>query len=108
MSVNKRANGKWEVRYRDRSGSNRAKSFTIKKDAEKYEREQKIALERGDWTNPDKANTTISELFNEFFKLKVHLKPKARETILSHWRFHVEPKFGKSKVGSITSESIIK
>lgn len=41
--------GKYLARYRDVSGRTRSKSFTLKADAERWVREEEVALERGSW-----------------------------------------------------------
>lgn len=47
MSVKQNTGGRWVVRYRDSAGSNRSKTFTLKRDAESYERSRKLEVERG-------------------------------------------------------------
>ena len=50
---------RYEVRYRGVDGKERSKTFRTKKDAERYERSQHTAMERGMWVDPQKGRITL-------------------------------------------------
>lgn len=108
MSVTKRPNGRWEVRYRDFENRNRSKSFIKKSDAEKYERQVLTDMEKGSWTSPDLGRLTLSEVNSQFMQSLINLKPKSKESMDSIWRFHIEPKFGTWPISKISSAEIRK
>jgi integrase len=108
MSVHKKPNGKWCARYRDEQNINRQKSFELKKDAIAYERNQKRALERGEWVDPKGTRTKLSEVFEMYFQTKRELAPKSKNSIESIWRCHIEPRFGSSPLSSITMAATTK
>ncbi len=108
MSVHKKANGKWCVRYRDEQNINRQKSFTLKKDADTYDREQKRALERGEWVDPKGTRTKLIDVFEMYFQTKQELAPKSKNSIESIWRYHIAPRFGNAPLNSITMAATTK
>lgn len=108
MSVHKKANGKWCVRYRDEQNINRQKSFSLKKDADAYDREQKRALERGEWIDPKGTRTKLSEVYEMYFQTKQELAPKSKKSIESIWNYHVAPRFGNAPLASINMAATTK
>jgi integrase len=67
MSIHKKPNNKYEVRYRDEGGKQRSKTFTRKKDAESYELAVKLRRERGEQLDPSLGNTTVGTFFRDVF-----------------------------------------
>ena len=108
MSVHKKANRKWCARYRDEQNINRQKSFTFKKDADTYDREQKRALERGEWVDPKGTRTKLIDVFEMYFQTKQELAPKSKNSIESIWRYHIAPRFGNAPLNSITMAATTK
>lgn len=107
MSITKRKNGNWEVRFRAKSGKHISKTFKLKSEAREFERDQLQAMRKGTWTDPALGKTTIGELFERFFATKLELKPKSREAILSVWRSHLEPHFADIRVAALESGDIL-
>ena len=70
MSVNKLANGKYQVRFRDESKRQRAKTFARKRDAEAFEAKVKIEVNNGVWLDPVVAHETLEEIWADFYELK--------------------------------------
>ena len=102
MSVHKNTTtGKWFVRFRTPDGKNRQKTFTQKKDAERFDREQRMAIERGTWTDPSGAKLKVSELFEQYETTKLGLKQKSISSNNSLWSYHLAPKFGNTSIGAI-------
>jgi hypothetical protein len=79
MSIRKiKKSNSFQVRYRDHQGAQRAKTFTLKKDAEKFERETKLAMERGTYTDPSKGKSLLKDIYGEWFRTKEGLTPKSK------------------------------
>jgi len=106
MSIHRRSNKNWEVRYRDNQGRNRSKTFTKKTSAEKFQREVKNALEVGNWSDPSLGNFLLTEVNDLFMKSKINLKPSSKATLKSNWDRHIEPRFGKYKISKISFNEI--
>ena len=108
MSIHKTRNGKWFVRYRNEQGKQHQKTFELKRDAEVFEREQRRAISRGEWTNPQLQKTKLNQVYSEFMKTKQNLKPKSLKSMESLWLYHIEPAFGQSPIRNITMSSVTK
>lgn len=109
MSVHKNTTtGKWFVRFRTPDGKNRQKTFTQKKDAERFDREQRMAIERGTWTDPSGAKLKVSELFEQYETTKLGLKQKSISSNNSLWSYHLAPKFGNTSIGAINIRDVHK
>lgn len=108
MSIHKTRNGKWFVRYRDEQGKQHQKTFELKRDAEVFEREQRRAISRGEWTNPQLQKTKLNQVYLEFMKTKQSLKPKSLKAMESLWQYHIEPAFGHFPIKNITMASVTK
>ena len=91
MSVKQnKTTGKWQVRYRDLQGAQRAKSFSHKKDALEFEAEVKLALRDGTLVSPSEKKATVGRLWADFIALKASKKLKTRIDYESIWRTHLE------------------
>jgi len=101
MSIHKKDNGKWCVRYRTPDGKNLQKTFIRKADAEKYEREQKVSIENNSWTNPMDSKIKLSDVFDQYAMSKLGLKPKSIDANRSLWSYIIAPRFGHVAIGSI-------
>jgi len=101
MSMKKTDNGKYQVRFRDENGRQRAKSFTRKKDAEAFDVKVKIEVKNSIWLDPVASKAILKEIWIEFYDLK---KGKKRSTQVEYeniWRLHLEPRWGKLSVSRI-------
>lgn len=106
MSINKRKNGNWEVRYRDTQGKHRSKSFKSKRDAIDYERNVIVLIQQGKWTNPQNGKITLESIWDDWKSSKSGLKPKTIFDYESFWHVHINPHFGKYQINSINSRDL--
>ena len=108
MSIKKTPSGKWQFRYRDTQGRQRAKNFHLKKDAEQFAAHTKLALSSGAWVDPSKSRVTVGALWEDFSALKASKKRKTQVDYESLWRVHLEPQWGKVPAGKITQVEFMK
>ncbi len=101
MSIKKLANGKYQVRFRDESGRQRAKSFLRKKDAEAFETKVKIEIKDGIWLDPAISNIPLKDVWGVFSELKKGKKLNTQIDYENIWRIHLEPKWGNISVSRI-------
>ena len=87
--------GKWQVRYRDLQGVQRAKSFSHKKDALEFEAEVMLALRDGTLVSASEKKATVGRLWADFIALKASKKLKTRIDYESIWRTHLEETWSK-------------
>ena len=98
MSIKKMASGKYQVRFRDESKRQRAKSFARKKDAEAFEAKVKTEVNSGLWLDPVVAHENLEDIWIDFYELK---KGKKKNTLIDYeniWRNHLAPRWGKVSV----------
>jgi integrase len=100
------ATGSWQVRYRDPSGKERARSFRRKADAEKFMVTVETDKLRGIWADPRLAKITVSEWLPTWQASRVHLRPSTRALSESLLRNHVLPYFGDRRLGSVTPTDV--
>lgn len=92
----------WQVRYRDPSGRERAKSFTRKVDAEKFAVTVEADKLRGEWADPRLSKTNLTDWSSRWLQTKTHLKPKTLVGYESNLRAHVLPRFGKYELRHVS------
>lgn len=100
------AAGSWQVRYRDPSGKERARSFRRRTDAEKFMVTVETDKLRGMWADPRLAKITVSEWLPTWQASRVHLRPSTRALSASLLRNHVLPYFGDRRLGSVTPTEV--
>lgn len=61
----KRANGKYLVRWRNEEGQERSKQFDLKGDAKLCEAMIEVDLARGDYVVPKAGNVTLRDFFDD-------------------------------------------
>ena len=100
MSIHKRPNGSWEVRYRDLSKRNRSRSFRLKSDAEDFERLTLLDLKRGNYLSPDLGQIQLNDIWNQWKDSKA-LEAKTMADYESLWKTHIKPRFGNTSLNQI-------
>lgn len=93
---------RYMVRYRkpDKTQTNK-RGFRRKIDAELFLNTVEVHKVTGTYIDPAKTNVTIGELGPLWLERKRTLKPSAHRPLEIAWRLHVEPNWGKHKLGSI-------
>ncbi|WP_154096236.1 tyrosine-type recombinase/integrase [Microbacterium testaceum] len=97
-------NGKrWEARYRKPDGKTARKGgFARKRDAEAYITSVESAKLQGAYISPGESLVTVGELGAAWLTAHaISVKPSTLHSDESAWRVHVEPVWGRRRVGSI-------
>ena len=99
----------WRARYPDPEGDDTAqieRTFARKRDADSWLTRQKGAVEQGSHVDPRKGERRVAELVDDYRATWGDLEPKTvvgYESILDH---HILPRWGKTKVGAISTAAI--
>ena len=101
-----KAKDRWQVRYVDPSGKERAKNFSRKSDAERFLVSIETDKLRGDWVDPRLAKTSFEEWTGRWWGATSHLKAYTRDGYASLLRVHVFPRFAQASLGSIQAVDI--
>ncbi|MCD0451951.1 site-specific integrase [Actinocorallia sp. API 0066] len=102
---------RWQVRYRDEHGKQKARNFPRKdgKDPETcaaaFDAQRKTDTDRGDWIDPRRGRTTLAEYAPLWMKSRLH-KPSTAETYGLHLRNHILPGLGKLGLAAIRPTTV--
>ncbi|MBA2280678.1 MAG: hypothetical protein H0W25_05510, partial [Acidimicrobiia bacterium] len=93
---------RYEVRVRGTDGTERSKTFRIKKEAERYERAQQTAVAGGVWIDPRAGRVTLAAWSAEWQRTVVHLSPSTQRIYEANLRLHVMPELGEMELSKLT------
>jgi integrase len=93
---------RYEVRFRGRDGKERSRTFRTRKEAERYERSQHEALDRGVWVDPRSGKVTLKAWSDEWQRTVVHLRPSTKRIYDANLRNHIIPELGHVELGKLT------
>ena len=81
-TLDKRSNGRWRVRIRNRRAPALSKTFTRKADAMKWARDTKILIEQGHFTQTDNKLITLKDILESALQFALLDKKDPTETVL--------------------------
>jgi integrase len=101
-------NGKvrYLARYTDPSGRERAKSFTWKKDAERFLTGIENDKLRGTWTDPALGRVQLADWYALWRRATVELRPNTEARDERLFRLHILPRFGSMPLVAITQYEV--
>lgn len=109
-SIKKYATAKghaWRVQYRSPDGRSRTKQgFPTKSAAQAWADKNATDIREGSWLDPAAGRTTVSELWPIWEASQHHLAESSRMSLDSSWRTHVQPRWGTSRISSLTPMDI--
>ncbi|MFI1021308.1 tyrosine-type recombinase/integrase [Streptomyces olivaceus] len=94
--------GSWQARYRDANGDQKAKSFPKKKEADAFLDAVRGSVRQGTYLDPKRGEITVAAWWAKWWEANEPTRPTTRNRKLSSWRVHIEPKWGKRKLNSLT------
>ena len=97
---------RYEVRLRGPDGKERSRSFRTRRDAERYEREQRAAFDRGNWIDPRGASQPFEQYALRWLSQRTELRPRTVELYRSLLGRHLFPEFGELQLGKITPSAV--
>ena len=110
MSVQRYETAGGRVRYRARVKHHgrevATRVFDRKRDAEAWEEEQKRKLRLGEWFDPRRGRVSLSVVAADWLDARRTLKRNSRALEQTVWIRHIEPRFGKVPVASITTADV--
>jgi len=110
MSVQRYTTADGKVRYRARIKHHgrevATRVFDRKRDAETWEEDQKAKLRRGDWFDPRRGRVALSLVAVDWLESRQTIKRNSLALEVGAWQRHIEPRFGKLPVASITTAEV--
>jgi integrase len=99
--VRRTESGRWQARYRDPSGRERARNFTRKVDADRFLIGVESDKLRGQWIDPEAARIRLSEVAERWYGTTAPLKPKTRNGYRSLLDSRILPYLGDLQLRQI-------
>lgn len=94
--------GRWEVRYRDPEGKQRARLFDRKVDAERFGATTGADIVRGSYVDPSLGRLTLAKFAEQTYRpTMVGLEATTRARDESYLRTHILPVFGPKALAAI-------
>lgn len=104
-SIQKRPNGKWRARYRDRDSKEHARHFARKVDAQAWLDETTAALVTGKYVQPKAGKITFRAFAEEWLGDRIQADSTAA-LYKSHFERHVFPVIGDKQLDTIHTATI--
>jgi integrase len=101
-SIRRRPNGKWRARYRDPAGTEHARHFARRVDAERWLDRVRGDLARGTYVDPRRGRTTYAEWSERYFAGALHKRPTTLIRDRTVNEKHFLPVLGSRALSSIT------
>jgi integrase len=92
-SIDKRPNGRWRARYRDKAGRSHSKTFDRKADAQSYLDDIGHDMRRGQWIDPKLARIPFEQWADRWWATTTKLRPTTRRGYWGVLQRHVRPYF---------------
>lgn len=93
-SIAKRSDGRWRARYRDAAGTEHARHFARKVDAQRWLDSVTASIQTGKYVDPGVGRETVAEYAHSWLDRQVQLRPSTRSRYRAVIRVHVLPRFG--------------
>ena len=110
MSVQRYTTAEGKVRYRARVKHHgrevATRVFDRKREAEAWEEDQKRRLRLGEWFDPRRGRVALSVVAADWLDSRHTIKRNSLALEAGAWRRHIEPRFGKVPVASITTADV--
>ena len=96
---------RWEVRYRDPEGKQRARLFDRKADAERFIATTTADIVRGTYIDPDAGRRTFGDYAGQWQACQVHRATTAAQ-VQSHLKNHILPTFAGRPLAAIRPSEV--
>lgn len=98
--------GRWQVRYRDPSGRQRAKNFDRRHDAERFQATVVADVVRGEYLDPRLGKTTVGEFAEQWRATREHMAQATQDHDRHLLSNHILPVFGARPVAGLRQSEI--
>ena len=106
MAVKKYGEKRWQVRWRDASGNQRARIFAKKNDADTYWRSVMGIVDRGEGLIAGAERLTVAELGAQWLAASLHLAAGSMTTYQRDLARYINPQFGDLQVRRLTAAMV--
>jgi len=100
--IRKTSSGRFEARFRGPDGSEHAKRFNTRRDAQTFLDRHGVDRQAGHWRDPRAGRMLFADWVKLWQPTTVDLRPSSRARDDSYLRTHVLPRFGALRLNAIT------
>jgi integrase len=104
--IERRGPGRWRARYRDPSGRERSKTFERKTDADRFLAGIENSKLTGSYVDPSRSKVTVGVWAEDWLAAQADLAPKTRERYAGIIRRHIQPRWGRVQLASVTHADV--
>lgn len=104
--IEKRAQRRYRVRYRDPTGRERSKTFPRLGQARRFKATVEDELGRGLWVDPRAGRMPLAEFSTPLMQRNSNVRPATRERVAGFLRGQVLPAFGSVPLNRITRNAV--
>lgn len=104
-SLSRRANGRWQARWYDPSGRQRAKDFARKVDAQRHLDQMSAAMVRGDYVDPHLARMTVGQWCDLWLESYASHRPSTVKQARVHLRL-IREAFGSTPLAAVKPSDV--
>lgn len=102
-SVSKRSDvgdrpGGWLVRWREADGTQRKRSFKLKREADAFARNVELSQSTGAYVPPAAGKRSLADYWPTWERRQVHQTASSRNSLASLWNSRVEPRWGRVRL----------
>lgn len=94
--------GLWQATVRTPDGRRRSRTDPLKSVVRVWAEDAEADMRRGEWADPKDGRITTTQWWEQWSQARV-IEYATTKRDASHWRMHVEPRWGRVKIGSITA-----
>lgn len=94
--------GLWQATVRTPDGRRRSRTDPLKSVVKVWAEDAEADMRRGEWADPKDGRITTAEWWEQWSGARV-IEYATTKKDESHWRSHVEPRWGRVKLGAITA-----
>jgi integrase len=94
--------GPWQARYRDLEGKQCGPTFPSHKEAKAHLDKVRTQVREGTYQDPKRGSITVADWYAIWWPTVKVKAVTTRNRKVSAWKVHVEPKWGRRKLNSIT------
>lgn len=106
MSVSRRPDGSYRVRWRDDQRQEHARHFKRRADAQAFDAQTRLQLQRGDLPIAARRNSTVGEAYEGWLVAHPEWAATTRERNRSVWRAHLAERWGVVRLRDLTRVSV--
>jgi hypothetical protein len=108
VAIRKKKSGRWEARWRDRTGRRRGRTVDLKKDADRFATEIRRQQQVGDLVGLERGTVVIADFVVDYWRDYAipNLAARTRAVYGRVWEKHLRPRVGGLALRELTTPSL--